>query len=46
MHTRKDNITRHRGTLKVTKLVGEPKMKDMVAISLYDVKPFYFMKNY
>ena len=31
--------------MKVEKLVGEPTMKDLVAISLYDVKPFDFMTN-
>ena len=35
----------HRRTLKVEKLVGEPIIKDMVEIILYDVKPFYFMTN-
>ena len=44
-YTRKYNIMRHRGTLKVEKLVGEPTMKDLVAIILYDVKPFYFITN-
>ena len=44
-HTRKDDIMRHRGTLKVEKLVSEPTMKYLVAISLYGVKPFYFMTN-
>ena len=44
-HTRKDTIMRHRGTLKVEKLVGDQTMKDLVAISLYDIKPFYFTKN-
>ena len=44
-HTRKDNIMSNRGTLKVKKLVGEPTIKYMVEISLYDLKPFYFMKN-
>ena len=45
MNTIKDNIMRHRGTFKVAKLVGEPTMKDTMAISVYDLKPFYFMKN-
>ena len=44
-HTRKDNIMSNRGTLKVKKLVGEPTIKDMVEISLYDLKPFYLMTN-
>ena len=44
-HTRKDNIMRHTRTLKLEKLVGEPTMKYLVALSLYDVKPFYFIKN-
>ena len=35
----------HRGTLKVANLFGDPTMKDLVAIILYDVKPFYFMTN-
>jgi hypothetical protein len=43
--TTKDMIIKNRGTLKVAKLVGEPKLKDFVAISYYDVKPFYFMTN-
>ena len=43
--TTKDLIIKNRGTLKVAKLVGEPKLKDFVAISYYDVKPFYFMSN-
>ena len=42
-HTKKDIIMRHRGTLKVAKLVGEPTMKDLAAISFYDVESFYFM---
>ena len=45
VHTRNDNIMRHMGKLKVAKLVGETTMKYLLAISLYDVKPFYFMKN-
>ena len=45
VHTRKDNIMRQRGTLKVEKFVGEPTMKDLVTIICYDVKPFYFMTN-
>ena len=45
MNTIKDNIMRHRGTFKVAKLVGEPTMKYLVAIILYDVKPFYFTTN-
>ena len=43
--TTKDMIIKNRGTVMVAKLIGEPKLKDFVAISCYDVKPFYFMTN-
>ena len=36
---------RHRGTLKVEKLVGDPTIKYQVEISLYDLNPLYFMTN-
>ena len=45
LHTRKDDIMSHSGTLKLEKLVGDTTIKDLVEISLYDVKPFYLMKN-
>jgi hypothetical protein len=43
--TTKENIMKNRGTVKVARLVGDPKLKDLVAVSYYDVKPFYFMTN-
>jgi hypothetical protein len=43
--TTKENIMRNRGTVKVARLVGDPDLKDLVAVSYYDVKPFYFMTN-
>jgi hypothetical protein len=43
--TTKDMIIKNRGTVMVAKLIGEPKLKDFVAISCYDVKPFYFLTN-
>ena len=45
LHTRKDDIMRHSGTLKVEKLVGDPTIKYQVEISFYDLKPLYFMTN-
>ena len=45
-HRIRDNVMSHRITLKVAKLVGEPTIKYLVEISVYDVKPFYFMTNF
>ena len=45
LHTRKDDIMRHRVTLKVEKLVGDTTIKDLVEMSLYDLKPLYSMTN-
>ena len=36
---------RNRGTVKVARLVGDPSVTDLIAVSYYDVKPFYFMSN-
>jgi hypothetical protein len=44
-YTTKELILKNRGTLKVARLVGEPRLKDLIAVSYYDVKPFYFMTN-
>ena len=45
LHTRKDDIMRHSGTLKVENLVGDTTIKDLVEISLYYLKPLYSMTN-
>ena len=34
-----------KGTIKVAKLVGEPKCKDLLAISYYNSKPVYFLST-
>ena len=36
LHTRKDDIMRHSGALKVEKLVGDTTIKYLVEMSLYD----------
>ena len=41
--TRKADIEQARGTLKAAELVGDAKCKGLLAISLYDSKPFYMM---
>ena len=43
--TTKIGIAQHRGTLKVAVLKGDPSMPSLIAASLYDVKPFYFLSN-
>jgi len=39
--TRKNEILQHRGTLKVAEMQNEPRLKGLVALSLYETKPFY-----
>ena len=34
-----------RWTLKVTTMKGDPSIPGIVALSIYDNKPFYFMSN-
>lgn len=41
--TKKEDLAKARGTLKVSELVGDEQMKGLVAISLYDSKPVYLM---
>ena len=41
--TKKEDLAKTRGTLKVSELVGDEQMKGLVAISLYDSKPVYLM---
>ena len=41
--TKKEDLAKARGTLKVSELVGNAQMKGLVAISLYDSKPVYLM---
>ena len=43
--TRKNEILASRGTLKVAELKNESTLKGLVAMSLYDTKPFYFITN-
>ena len=43
--TKKEEIQKNRGTLKVAILKGEERLPGLVALSLYDSKPFYFMTN-
>ena len=43
--TKKNEIEKVRGTLKVAHLKGDDKIKGLVALSLYDSKPFYMMSN-
>ena len=41
--TRKADIEQARGTLKTAEMVGDTKCKGLLAISLFDSKPFYMM---
>ena len=43
--TTKTGIARERGTLKVAHLKGDGVMPGLIAASLHDVKPFYFLTN-
>ena len=43
---RKKEVLEARRTLKVAELKNEPSLKGLVALSLYDTKPFYFLTNY
>ena len=43
--TTKNGIARVRGTVKVAHLKGDPSIPSMIAVSIYDVKPFYFLSN-
>ena len=43
--TTKTGIARERGTLKVAHLKGDGVMPSLIAASLCDVKPFYFLTN-
>ena len=43
--TKKKELLRHRVTLKAAVLIGEPKCKYLVVISLYDTKPVYLLSN-
>ena len=41
--TKKAEIEEARGTLKAAELIGDPKCEGLIALSLYDSKPFYMM---
>ena len=43
--TRKTELEKVRGTLKVAHLKGDNKITGLIAVSLYDLKPFYMMTN-
>ena len=43
--TTKVGIARVRGTVKVAKLKDDSSMPSLIAVSIYDVKPFYFLSN-
>ena len=43
--TKVDEVAAARGTMKVASLVGDPECNGLVAVSLYDQKPFYFLSN-
>ena len=45
LHTIKDDVVRHSGTLKVEKLVCDPTIKYLVETSLCGLKPLYSMTN-
>ena len=38
-------VTKNRGTVMVSVLVGDYKCKGLVALSFYDSKPVYFISN-
>ena len=41
----KDEIIKAKWTLKVATLTGDPAIPGLVAMSLYDTKPFYLISN-
>ena len=43
--THKTEIANARGTLKVSRLVGDRYVPGLIALSLYDSKPFYMLSN-
>ena len=43
--TKKDEVAEAKWTLRVATLKGDPEIQKMVAFSLYDSKPFYFLSN-
>ena len=43
--TKKSDLEKCRGTLKVAHLRGDDKIKGLVALSYYDSKPFYMLTN-
>ena len=43
--TRKEDLQRQRGTLKVAQLVNDPACDGFLALSLYDQKPVYLLTN-
>ena len=43
--TKKEDIIKHKGTVKVARLVGDKECKNLIAASFYDSKPVYFISN-
>ena len=43
--SQKKELLRHRGNLKATVLIGDPKCKDLVVVSMYETKPVYLLSN-
>ena len=43
--TRKEDLQRQRGTLKVAQLVNDPECSGFISLSLYDQKPVYLLSN-
>ena len=41
--TKKKDLARTRGTIKVAELVGDTKDPGIISMSLYDTKPVYLM---
>ena len=45
VYSKKENIERACGFLKVAHLKGDSNIDGLIAISLYDTKPFYMLSN-
>ena len=43
--TRKEDILKNKGTVKVARLVGDMRCKNLIAVSFYDSKPVYLISN-
>lgn len=43
--TKKEDLCKVRGTLKVSQLIGDSELPSLLAVSIYDSKPVYLMSN-